>query len=216
MIHIFQFDDLGSPKDIEDFYRDFTYRLSDNSTDSIILDLKAIEFLTIEALLSLLCASKHWHSIKGTKVEWRASDSIIRYIERIDILQLFSDEIAVDRLPKDLLARGSSLSLMEIREISGDPEQNSHDVSNTIATSSSLLMGRISTKQLGGISTLLSEVIQNVTHSQVVGHSFMQIYDIGNKNRVHIGVVDTGLGIESSLSIKYPNLHNASEYINRG
>jgi hypothetical protein len=215
MPHVFQLNKLDGFSNIELFYHDFAVYLYKDISTTAVFDLNDVVFITPEALLALLCASKHWRIAKGTKVEWRASESVKLYLERTDILQVFADDIVVTRMPDEHWARGASLSLMEIREIDYDIEQNSMDVSNTILAVSNLLLGRVSIKQLGGASTLLSEVIQNVIHSNSIGYVLVQTYQNGGSHSVHIGVIDTGIGVATSLSPKYPGLPKPSEYLKR-
>ena len=210
MPHIFKLNQLDGFNSIELFYHDFVVHLSKGISTAVVFDLESIGFLAPEALLALLCASKHWKNVKGTRVEWRANENVKLFLERADILRVFADDIMVVEMPEDRWSRGASLSLMEIREIAYDPEQNSMDVMYVLSVASDLLLGRVSTKQIGSATTLLSEVTQNIIHSQTSGYVFVQTY--GN-HQVHIGVVDTGLGIPSTLSPKYPDFRMPSDYL---
>ncbi len=213
MLHVFKLDKANGFGDIEEFYRDFTPVLRDDLYRSAVFDLQNIEFLTLEALLALICASKLWRETKDEPVEWQTSDKVAQYLERADILHVLADDILIAELPDTRWDRGSSLSLMELRELAPSPEQNSYDVASVLSATSKLLLGRVSTKQLGSTSTLMSEIAQNVTHSTSTGYALIQSYQIGKKHRVHIGVIDTGIGIKESLSPKYPNLPRPSDYI---
>lgn len=213
MSYSFILDELRGFNDLEIFYKEFIFHLHNGAHKSIIFDLSHIDFLTLEALLALLCASKYWRMFIGTKVEWRASDTVKLYLERADVVQMFANDIVVEDMPDERWRRGASLSLMEIREIADNIEQNSVDVSNTILAASHLMLGRVSTKQLGGSSTLLSEVAQNIIHSASMGYALVQIYQDNGNHRVHIGVMDTGIGIPASLSPKYPGLPKPSDYL---
>lgn len=213
MLHIFEIDEANGFADIEQFYCDFNRFLGDARFQTAVFDMQKIEFLPSEALLSLICASRTWRKTKGTPVEWRTHIRVAQYLERADIIHVLADDIRLSQLPDKRWDRGSSLSLMEIHELACSPEQNSYDVASVWSATSKLLLGRVSTKQLGSTSTLMSEIAQNVTHSTSTGYALIQSYQIGKKHRVHIGVVDTGIGIRASLSFKYPDLPHPSDYI---
>lgn len=209
----FKFESLSGFQDIENFYQEFADQLLKEYPHEAEFDLEIIDFITPEALLSLLCASQHWKIKKGSPVKWIVNEQVLAYLERVDVMRVFADAIVFDKLPDERWTRSSSLSLMEICEISPEPEQNSHDVSNTITTASHFLLGRVTTKQLGSASTLLSEITQNVIHSRSIGYAFAQAYNANQGSRVHLGVIDIGAGIATTLSSKYPDVAKPSDYL---
>jgi hypothetical protein len=213
MQYRFTLRNLGGFDAIERFFTEFSHHLTNDKYTKATIDLEQIDFLAVEAMLSLLCASKHWSQSKGYRVKWLTSDNVTHYLERADVMRVFQEHIEFTHRPDEEWSRGSSLSLMELRELEPNPEQNSIDVSNIIAEISGLLLGRVSTKQLGAASTLMSEVAQNIIHSQSMGYATTQAYQQGRKHRVHLGVIDNGVGIATSLSTKYPDLKRTSDYI---
>lgn len=209
---LFQPAQLRGFRDIEDLYETFNTHLSEKNNIAII-DIRHIDFLPLEALMSLLCMSKIWFISTGSKVRWNVHENVALYLERADVLDVFSQFIELADVPDSQWNRGLSVNLMEIRSVAKTEQKNSLDVSNLIGSVSSLLLGRASTKQIGGTNTIVSEVAQNVIHSQSGGYALVQSYQPQGKSRVHIGIIDTGIGIANSLSTKYPDITNQSEYI---
>jgi len=212
----FAFPRLKGFQDLENFYDAFVPQLMQGD-EGAIFELSNLTFFPPEALLSLVCASRLWHTMTGHAVEWRVeNEDTLRYLERMDVLSVFEDCVAAPALPSDLWTRGSSGNLMEIRTLSDDLEQNSlNDVPHVMAIAQDLLLGRVTADRMGAACTLLSEVTQNVTHSGSQGYALMQLYKAGSGRRVHIAVGDTGRGIPESLRGKYPHVGQPSDYLRK-
>jgi hypothetical protein len=213
----FTFPRLNGFQDLENFYDSFMPQLMQSTLKGAIFELSSLSFFPPEALLSLLCASRLWHTMTGHVVEWQVeNEDTLRYLERMDVLSVFADCITVPALPSDLWSRGSSGNLMEVRVVSDELEQNSlNDVPQILAIAQNLLLGRVTAERMGAASTLLSEVAQNVTHSGSQGYALMQLYKAGNGRRVHIAVGDVGQGIPASLRSKYPQVGRPSDYLKK-
>lgn len=213
----FIFPHLNGFQDLEKFYAFFMPELMQGEGRGAVLELQNLSFFPPEALLSLVCASKLWHTITGHVVEWRLdNEDALRYLERMDVFTIFADCIAVHPLPSDLWSRGLSSNLMEVKTLSSELEQNNLvDVPNILSTAKDLLLGRISAERMGAACTLLSEVAQNITHSGSQGYALMQVYKAGNGRRVHIAVGDIGRGIPASLREKYPHAGQPSDYLKK-
>lgn len=208
---------LNGFQDLEKFYDLFIPQLMQDSVRGAVLELYNLSFFPPEALMSLICASRLWHTMTGHAVEWRLeNEDTLRYLERMDVFAVFGDCIATPALPSDLWSRGSSGNLMEIRTLSSEPEQNNLiDVPHILSVAKDLLLGRVSAERMGSACTLLSEVSQNVTHSGSQGYALMQVYKAGNGRRIHIAVGDTGRGIPDSLRGKYPHIGQPSDYLKK-
>lgn len=213
----FAFPRLKGFQELEKFYDAFVPQLIQGDVRGAVFELSNLTFFPPEALLSLVCASRLWHTMTGHAVEWRVeNEDTLRYLERMDVLSVFEDCITAPTLPSDLWSRGSSGNLMEIRTLSDDLEQNSlKDVPHVMAIAQDLLLGRVTPDRMGATCTLLSEVTQNVTHSGSQGYALMQLYKAGNGRRVHIAVGDIGRGIPASLRGKYPNVGQPSDYLKK-
>jgi len=213
----FVFPRLNGFQDLENFYDSFIPQLMQGNVRGAVFELSNLTFFPPEALLSLACASRLWHTMTGHAVEWRLeNEDTLRYLERMDVFAVFGDCIATPALPSDLWSRGSSGNLMEVRTLSDELEQNSlNDVPHILAIAQDLLLGRVTADRMGAACTLLSEVTQNVTHSGSQGYALMQIYKAGNGRRVHIAVGDTGRGIPDSLRRKYPQVGQSSDYLKK-
>lgn len=217
MMNKFAFPRLNGFQDLENFYDSFIPQLMQGNVRGAVFELSNLTFFPPEALLSLVCASRLWHTMTGHAVEWRLeNEDTLRYLERMDVFAVFGDCIATPALPSDLWSRGSSGNLMEVRTLSDELEQNSlNDVPHILAIAQDLLLGRVTADRMGAACTLLSEVTQNVTHSGSQGYALMQIYKAGNGRRVHIAVGDTGRGIPDSLRRKYPQVGQSSDYLKK-
>lgn len=213
----FVFPHLNGFQDLENFYGSFMPQLMSSVDERMIFNFYDLDFFAPEALLSLACASKLWHTVTGGVVEWQlGNEDTIRYLERMDIFSTLSDSITIASLPSDLWSRGSSGNLMEVRTLSDDVEQNNlTDVPHILAIARDLLLGRIVAERMGAACTLLSEIAQNVTHSGSQGYALMQIYRAGTGRRVHIAVGDLGRGIPDSLREKYPDVGQTSDYLKK-
>jgi hypothetical protein len=213
----FAFPCLNGFQDLEKFYDLFIPELMKGNVRGAVLELHNLSFFPPEALLSLICASRLWHTITGHVVEWRLdNEDTLRYLERMDVFTVFADCIATPPLPSDLWSRGSSSNLMEVKILSSEPEQNNLvDVPNILSAAKDLLLGRVSAERMGAACTLLSEVAQNITHSGSQGYALMQVYKAGNGRRVHIAVGDIGRGIPDSLRGKYPHVGQPSDYLKK-
>jgi hypothetical protein len=213
----FAFSRLNGFQDLENFYTSFIPQLLQGDVRGAAFEFSSLTFFPPEALLSLVCASKLWHSMTGHAVEWRIeNEDTLRYFERMDVFTVFTDCITVSALPSDLWSRGSSGNLMEIRTLSDDLEQNSlNDVPHILAIAQALLLGRVTAERMRATCTLLSEVAQNVTHSGSQGYALMQLYKVGSGRRVHLAVGDIGRGIPDSLGKKYPQIGQPSDYLKK-
>jgi len=217
MMNKFAFPRLNGFQDLENFYDSFIPQLMQGNVGGAVFELSNLTFFPPEALLSLVCASRLWHTMTGHAVEWRLeNEDTLRYLERMDVFAVFGDCIATPALPSDLWSRGSSGNLMEVRTLSDELEQNSlNDVPHILAIAQDLLLGRVTADRMGAACTLLSEVTQNVTHSGSQGYALMQLYKAGSGRRVHIAVGDTGRGIPDSLRRKYPQVGQSSDYLKK-
>jgi hypothetical protein len=75
MIRRFEFSDFDGFQDLETFYKLFAVCLLDADYEHLIFDLRGVRFMTPEALLSLVCASKVWSTEKGSSVQWQMNDN---------------------------------------------------------------------------------------------------------------------------------------------
>jgi hypothetical protein len=208
----FQFKQPKGFQDIEVFYEDFIKYLADDAYEQAVFNLLNVDFLIPEFLFALISTTKIWYEAKKTAVQWLAKGEVQQYLERANIFSVLDFALYEPDTIVSPWSRRSSLNLMELKEISAEPEANSQELPPILEACVSLLLGRFNPGQIRAVSTLLSEVGQNISHSHSRGYALVQIYQ---DSRVHIGVIDTGIGIPQSLAQKYPKLEKESDYLKK-
>lgn len=202
---------------IESFYRDFVHALNQPNAHTCLFNLSAIDFLSPEAVLSLITASKLWHRSTGNKIQWQVSNQdVLKYLERMDIFTQFAECIHPPALPAERWSRTSSRKVLEVQRISSDIEQNSAKVPEIMYAAQKLLEGSLFPTYIGTACSLISEVCQNITHSQIAddGYALIQVYDRKETGlQTNIAVGDIGCGIEHSLKVKYPRKGTPADYL---
>jgi signal transduction histidine kinase len=199
-------------QEIEAFYSEFVACLENESYDELVLNLLDVDFLIPEFVLALTTATKIWYEKRQKSVIWQTKGAVRQYLERADVFARLAQMIEIDSSKTEAWSRSSSINLMELRELDSEAEQNSRDVARLIETCIQLFVGRLKPQQIGAVSTLLSELAQNICHSDSYGYSLVQLYRNG---QVHLGIVDTGIGIPTSLAPKFPHLGNDSAYLQK-
>jgi hypothetical protein len=212
MISTISFDQPFGFQDVENFYAEFADLLTNSSIRNIRYDLTRVEFIQPEFLLALIATAKIWYQKKGKPVEWKCDLSLLTYLGQIGIFQILRRSIRVDDFMPGSLLQSTGYSLMEVQHIASEPQQNSIDVSQISEICLDLFLGRVRSKQLPQLMTLLSEITQNIIHSQSSGYAYAQSFD---NERVHLGVIDTGIGIPASLASEYPHLTKPSDYLRK-
>jgi hypothetical protein len=75
------------------------------------------------------------------------------------------------------------------------------------------MLGRVENDRIKATCDLLNVVVENITHSRDIGYVLMQLYQIIDGYRVHIGIVDMGMGIPATLRIRYPDIGSEAKYL---
>lgn len=205
---------LGGFADLERLYMDFNHRLSDPGIDELELDLSHITFVTPESILALVCVTRCWYRNRLTPVRLISmNEQVHQYLQRIDLFSQCANYVISDKVPDKPWHRSMSATLLEITSIPGEPETNAQTVYTVFQKASSLLLGRVENSRMKATCDLLSIVVENITHSQDMGHVLMQSYQVADDHRVHLGIVDLGLGIPTTLKPRYPELSIGSSYL---
>lgn len=193
---------------------DFNHRLSNPGIGELELDLSHITFVTPESVLALVCVTRCWYRNRRTPVRLISmNEQVQQYLQRIDLFSQCASYVIFDKGPGELWHRSSSANLLEITSIPSDLETNAQAVYTVFQKASSLLLGRVENSRMKATCDLLSIVVENITHSQDMGHVLMQSYQVAEEHRVHIGIADLGLGIPATLKPRYPDLTIESAYL---
>lgn len=214
MLHRLVIDNLGGFRQVEQFYGDFSRCFEMPRVDKIQLDLSRIAFVTPEAVLALITTARLWQRERGTRVQLVSLDrQVQQYLHRVDFFSGCADYLFVDEQVDEAWSRSVSANLLEVSTISSEPDANAEAVYSVFGKVSNLMLGRVDNSRIKATCDLLSIVVENITHSQDVGHVLAQIYQTMDGYRVHIGIIDLGLGIPATLKPRYPDVGSDSMYL---
>lgn len=199
---------------LERFYADFNHFLTNPRIDQMEFDLSLANFMTPEAVLALVCAARAWYERRRTPVKLIALDAKVhQYLQRIDLFSECARYLVIDSEPVEPWFRSNSTNLLEITPIPSDLEANVHAVYAVFQKASNLLLGRVENSRIKAVCDLLTVIVENITHSQDMGHVLMQSYQVADGYRIHIGIADLGLGIPATLKARYPEIGSDSAYL---
>lgn len=198
------------------------------SQERLTLDIAATNWVNPHSVLGIVSAARWWHRRTGHKTKLvNISDRVHRYLERMDVFDVCVTFLeAAEMLPSEMLfdRSPSSQKLLELLPIPGSDQTNHIVVRSAMRRTKEILNTWINDPSLiGSVQTVLSEIAQNVTHSEDEGFATVQRYkkpysrDDDNESEIHIAIADLGIGIEESLSRRHPDLtqifKQGSEYI---
>jgi hypothetical protein len=176
----------------------------------LVLDLSRVSFVYVDGLLALTCIARLWHRWTGCLVRLQHLDpKVHRYLERMDLFSQCRDWLEQDH-PLDEGDRFNrkpySERLMEVTPIPSDELLNAEAVQEALRRMRTILDNSTNRDPNAVIRlcTMLSEITQNVVHSEDHGFAIVQRYRSSGQSllqsyRVMISVVDAGIGIEGSL-----------------
>jgi len=215
MKHPLIVENLGGFGHLERFYADFNRLLSNPRIEEAKFDLSPITFMTPETVLALVCTARCWYESRQTLVKLVSVDERVhQYLQRINLFAECASYLTIDQdEPTEPWSRSTSANLLEITTISSDLETNAQSVYAVFQKASSLLLGRVDNLRMKAACDLLTVVVENITHSQDMGHVLMQSYQVADGYRVHIGIADLGLGIPATLKPRYPDIGSDSAYL---
>lgn len=192
----------------EDLYAKIVSLRPGCANQSLIINMRAVHFVYVDALLALTSVVRLWWQWSGCKVLLKDIPfAVHRYLERIDFFEKCSEWLEQDYIldPSERFERKPhSERLLEVTPIPSD-EVNNAVVVREAVDRIRLILDNATNRDadtVGGLCTILSEITQNVVHSLDRGFAVVQRYRTSGLvpgYRVMIGVVDLGIGIETSL-----------------
>lgn len=188
-----------------------------DSSGILQLDLKNTSFVKPRGILGLVTVARLWKDWTGHPVVLsNIQHRVHAYLERMDLFTECSEFlIAANQLDEtDRLDRSSnSYKLLEILPIPSDEAANARSVPDALRRAKHILGTWLDDDDLiGSVLTLLSEIGQNVIHSEDQGFAIIQRYkkpyslNIELASEIRIGIADLGIGIEESLCRRTPSL----------
>jgi len=215
---------LKHAENVERLYAD----LSQISTygSPIAFDLRQTYWFTPQTILGLvtacrLCQRLTGHPVLLTHLHLEAH----AYLARMNLFGACRGFLSADRHPGKRYERSeNSERLLELAQIPGQEPENIEVVRQILRRARAILYRWTNHRSLtDSVLTILSEVGQNITHSEDFGYAVIQRYkqqgtsDSDSASEIHIAVADLGIGIEESLVRRHPELKHAfqqgSQYI---
>lgn len=177
------------------------------SDKELLIDLREVAFITPSGVTSLIAAAKHWSNLTlGRTCLLNLQTQVFAYLERVNIFEIldfliFSKQIL--QSDQKYSRSSASLRVMELVKISSNLSINPKDVSCVIGHAQRILEHRYGGEhdEIDRLILLLSELAQNVTHSESDGFAIVQSYfdQNGLERKVELSIVDFGIGIQESL-----------------
>ncbi len=204
---------LQSPDAIEQLFGAIRITVSDGGI--LHLNVSRCSFMQPRAILALISAARLWHRLTGHPVVLTNIDNRVHpYLERMDLFQVCRDflieqkELAksrrFDRSP-------DSNKLLEVLPLPSDEDANVEAVTDGMRRAGQIMRSWIDDEnRIQSALTLLSEIGQNIVHSEDVGYAIVQRYkqpyseNAELASEIHVAIADLGIGIQASL------LHNNS------
>ena len=214
---------LRSPSSWEEFFAKFNACLHDSACQQLTIDFHKVEFVTPEIVIIVISAARLWHRSRGTPVTVNFSDDVQSYLVRMNVYIECAAWLVPMRRANETLDRSyNSARLMEVTAISSKEDENARGVVLATTRANQILQNAdVPADRTREISKLLSEVGQNVVHSNDIGYVIIQRYRMKSQNTycVRVGIGDLGYGIQKTLSARYSanELHcrSGSDYLVR-
>jgi hypothetical protein len=192
-------------------YQQFVDSLSTVSSD-LEIDLVGVRFARPHGVLAIVNLTRYWYEQgKGQTVLINLHPDLHAYLERINLFAVCEPYLATRRsVPEEYrLSRTTvSANLLELLPIRGDEPYIEVDCVQAIKRATYILKTWFPTYSMErhNLCNMLSEITENIKHSQDHGFALIQHYNgrgkSGKANEVVIAVSDLGIGIERSLSSK--------------
>lgn len=171
----------------------------------LIWDMHRVDFINPYGALLMLSMARHVSHSSTARVELtNMRDDILSYLERMNLFERGKPWLFTKQKLKKKLARNlASPNLLEITHLQTVRDRTQF-LSRTRKVLNTWLASRA--KEIDEIISALSEISGNAAeHSQDQGHVMIQKYVHSDHVEVDIVVVDLGIGINGSLSQKYPS-----------
>lgn len=177
-------------------------------SDILTLDLSETTWVFPHSILSIVTAARLWHRWTNSYVSLANMESKIHgYLERMNLFSECGSCLREQKSPKQYYDRStSSQRLLEIISIPSNEQSNIVVLRSMLRRAKSILATWITDVELvGSVLTMVSEIGQNIVHSQDVGYIIIQRYkqpysnDVEFASEIHLAIGDIGIGIEESL-----------------
>lgn len=186
--------------------------------NEVIVNLEKVEFIDPYGMIGLL--EFGWYLRKQLGIapilNLPQSANVLKYLERMDFFKNASPPFDVDiptiQLEERFLRSRHSDVLLEITRIQGS--NDIHSIVDRVKEGAGVILRthlNYDNAAIDSFIVALSEICQNIPeHSQDVGYVGIQKYFYGEKfgkNVVKIAVMDLGIGVKESLTLRYNHLY---------
>ncbi|MBZ0280762.1 MAG: hypothetical protein K8L97_08465 [Anaerolineae bacterium] len=177
-------------------------------SEILTIDLSETTWVFPHSILSLVTAARLWHRWTGSYVILDNMENKIHgYLERMNLFSECSFCLRAQKSSKQYYERStSSQRLLEVASIPSNEQSNIVVLRSALRRAKSILAMWITDVELvGSVLTMVSEIGQNIAHSQDVGYIIVQRYkqpysnDVESASEIHLAIGDIGIGIEESL-----------------
>ncbi len=187
--------------------------------NEVIINLEKIEFIDPYGMIGLL--EFGWYLRKKLGIapilNFPESVNVLKYLERMDFFKNasppFEMDISTVQIGERFLRSRHSDVLLEMTKIQGSDDI--HSIVDRVKRGAEIILRthlHYDNMAIDSFIVALSEVCQNIPeHSQDVGYVGIQKYFYGKKfgkKVVKISVMDLGIGVKESLSLKYSHLYS--------
>ena len=209
--------DLQFVDAVEDMYESLL--LMQRHPETLELNLRNTSFAKPTSILALVTTARFWKQWTGQPViVSNIQPRVHAYLERMDLFTECDDCLVVaDCLDEtERLDRSSnSHRLLEILPIPSNETANARAVTDALRRAKHILETWVDDEnRIRSVLTVLSEIGQNIVHSEDQGYAIIQRYkksysrDLERVSKIDIGIADLGIGIEESLSRRSPELRD--------
>lgn len=199
---VIELDRLQSHMDAEAFF----LRLIQTpiTIEPLELHCQELAFLGANCTLSLLTASRLWFRWTGQVTEIHdLADDIHEHLVRLGVFDLPSETlIDVDPFPYRVSNRYGPINRRRIAPqfIPGHQESNRTVMDQILdAVEETITYWLEDARLVRDVNLILSELGENIMHSNDYGYLFLQRYGRHNGNQIIIAISDLGMGIRNSL-----------------
>jgi hypothetical protein len=203
--------ELQTPEQLHALFRQL-HVLHQEVSDDLELDMSFVSFLRPNGILAIVSTARLWHRwTQRQLVLTNIRSDVHKYLERIDMFTVCANWLKTPQtLPEEnRFARSSaSRTLLEILPIAGSSPQLSADIHRTYERTNTILRCWFPnrTDLLERLCKMIVEIAENIGHSQDQGFALVQRYDGSIRpqlgSEIVIAVVDLGIGIEQSLTLR--------------
>ncbi len=187
--------------------------------DVLELDLRNTSFVKPTGVLGLITVARLWKHWTGQPaVVGNIRRNVHAYLERMDLFTecgVFLSSVEHLDETERLDRSSNSYKLLEILPIPSNEVANTRAVTDALRRAKRILVTWLDDEDLiQSVLTLLSEIGQNIVHSEDQGFAVIQRYkkpyshDLEFASEINIGIADLGIGIEESLCRYTPDLRD--------